>query len=71
MGKLVKMLEKIRSMTNMELHERYVHIVKAQALKEYLGAKEDMQLTLEVRLSGEEIMRRMAQSKPWVSVTTL
>ena len=63
MGKVIKLLEKIREMKNVDLFNRYKHIVRAQAVREYLGTKEDISLTVEVNLTGDEILGRMAPGK--------
>lgn len=60
MGKLIIMLKKIRDMNDNDLFERFIHIVRAQAVREYLGTKEDKTLKLEITLSKEEIYKRMA-----------
>lgn len=60
MGKLIKVLHKIREMDDTDLLNRFQHIVRAQAVKEYLGTQEDKALSLEVRLAAEEISKRMA-----------
>lgn len=60
MGKLVDMLHKIRELNDVDLFNRFKHIVRAQAVREYLASKEDKNLSLEVKLSGEEILKRMA-----------
>jgi hypothetical protein len=61
MGKVIELLDKIKEMKHAELLNRYKQIVRAQAVREYLGTKEDIDLTIEVNLSGEEIVRRMSQ----------
>lgn len=68
MGKITKLIEKIREMTTQQLFDRHKHIVRAQAVREYIGAKEDMDLTIEVNLTGEEIVRRMASAKPFTVI---
>ena len=60
MGKVVKMLEKIQGASHVELLNRFKHIVRAQAVREYLAAKEDLDLKLEVNLTEEEIIKRMS-----------
>lgn len=71
MGKVTDMLVKIRAMTAQQLFDRHMHIVRAQAVREYIASKEDKDLTLEVRLTGEEIVRRMASSRgSFLPVTT-
>lgn len=62
MGKVTEILEKIRKMGNGELFDRFKHLARAQALREYLNSKNDPSLTIEVNLSGEEILKRMASS---------
>lgn len=63
MGKVIKITEKVREMTALELLNRFKHIVRAQAVREYLGTKEDLDLTVEVNLTGEEILHRMSAGK--------
>lgn len=60
MGKLLKVLHKIMGMNDSDLFDRFKHIVKAQAIHEYLGVKEDKKLSLEISLAAEEIQKRMA-----------
>lgn len=59
MGKVTKMVGKIREMNNSDLLDRFKHVVRAQAVREYIAAKEDLALTLEVNLESEEIYKRM------------
>ena len=60
MGKITKMLKEVREMDNEKLFSRFKHIVRAQAVRDYLGTKEDINLTLEVKYAGEEILQRMS-----------
>ena len=62
MGKFIEMLAGLRGMSHMELLARYKHIVRAQAIREYLAAKADKMLDLEVNLASEEIVSRMSRS---------
>lgn len=70
MGKVITILAKVRAMNSNELFERFNHITRAQAIREYLAAKEDIDLRLEVRLAGEEIVKRMAFRSPMGPVIT-
>lgn len=60
MGKVIIMVKNIRAMSDDDLFSRFKHIVRAQAVLEYLGKKVEVALSLEVRLAGEEIKKRMA-----------
>lgn len=71
MGKITKILEKIRGMKTQELFDRHKQIVRAQAVREYIGSKKILALSIEVNLTGEEIVRRMASSKPFITITTI
>jgi len=68
MGKVTKMLEKIKDTDHLKLFERFKHIISAKAIREYIGTKEDKILSLEVNLTGEEIIRRMHLDKPYIKV---
>jgi hypothetical protein len=70
MGKVTKMLEKIRGMSHSELFARFKHIARAQAVREYLATKEDPDLTIEVNLTGEEIVNRMHSGHSYNEITT-
>ena len=61
MGKVTKLIKKIRESSHIELFNRFKHIVRAQAVREYLNMKEDLELTIEINLSGEEMINRMAR----------
>jgi len=65
MGKVIKILEKIREMTHRELFERFKHINRAQAIREYLAAPKDRNLTIEVNLCGDEIIKRMSSGESY------
>lgn len=60
MGRLIDLITKIRALDNTQLLERFKHIVQAQSVRDYLATKEDHALTVEVRLTGEEIINRMS-----------
>lgn len=60
MGKVIELHKKIQTMGHSELFNRFKHIARAQAVRDYLGTKEDMDLKIEVNLAGEEIVKRMA-----------
>jgi hypothetical protein len=68
MGKVLKIIEKVKKMTHLQLLERYEHIVKAEAARDYAGMKKDIELGIEIRITGEEIMKRLLSSHPIVSV---
>ena len=59
MGKVTEILEKIEGMNHKDLISRFKHIVRAQGVREYLGLKEDLNLTVEINLIGEEVLQRM------------
>lgn len=48
-------------MGHTELVNRFKQVVCAQAVREYLAAKEDTLLTMEVKLAAEEIVARMSR----------
>lgn len=60
MGKVIKMLRKIRELDNTKMLARFEHIVAARAIREYMGTKEDVALSLEVKYLEEEILNRMS-----------
>lgn len=60
MGKVIQLLDKIRNASDLDLFNRFNHITRVQAVRDYLGTKEDKGLTVEVRLYAEEIVNRMA-----------
>ena len=59
MGALIELLHKIQQMDDVALFERFEHITRAQAIREYMDAKKDVCLDSEVRLAREEILKRM------------
>ena len=59
MGKLLLMLEKIRKLDDSGLLDRLEHLIRAQAVREYLAMPTDEQLILEIRLSKEEMLKRL------------
>lgn len=59
MGKVLKKISEIRAMPTYELLKRFVHIVGAKAIREYLASRPDQQLNVEVRLTEEELIRRI------------
>jgi hypothetical protein len=66
MGKVTLQLAKIRETSNFELMKRFKHIVGAQAIREYIAAKPDLTLKMEVRLMTEEIDRRMDAKRSFI-----
>ena len=60
MGKVISLIKKLREMNNHHLVERFKQISRAQAVREYLAAKEDVALTMEVKLAMEEVISRMS-----------
>jgi hypothetical protein len=60
MGKVISLIKKLREMSNHHLLARFKQIARAQAVREYLAAKEDTMLTMEVNLASEEIISRMS-----------
>ena len=68
MGKVIEILHVIRGMSDLELFNRFDHITCAKAIRDYLGEREDKKLTLEVHLAREEILKRMAERDPCISV---
>jgi len=68
MGKVIEILRKIRDMKHVQLIERFKHVVRAQAIREYIGVREDLNLTLEVNLIGEEIIHRMSMGRSYVII---
>jgi hypothetical protein len=64
MGRVTDILRKLRDMSHMDLFNRFKQIARAQAVHEYIGDKEDIDLNIEVNLAGEELLKRMSsQSK--------
>lgn len=61
MGKVTELIEKIKDMNDIKLFNRFKHLVRAQAVREYLATKEDLNLKIEVDLIGDEIKFRMAE----------
>lgn len=59
MGAVTKVLHLLQKMSDIDLLNRYTHIIMAQAVREYLGSKEDRNLTIEIRLAHDEIVKRM------------
>lgn len=64
MGKVLRKIEEIRSKPTYELLKRFMHIVGAKAIREYLASKPDQQLNVEVRLTEEELMQRIPSVRP-------
>ena len=60
MGKVTEILHEIRSMDDIILFDRFDHLTRAQAIREYLDSKPERALNMELSLSREEILRRMA-----------
>ena len=61
MGKVISIIKNLREMGNHHLLERFKKIARAQAVREYLAAREDVVLNLEVNLVSEEIIDRMSK----------
>ena len=59
MGRVIAILHKIRDMSDEDLLNRFEHILIAKGIRDYLAEKEDKDLSLEVRLAKEEILKRM------------
>lgn len=64
MGKVLKKLAKIKQTSTFDLMQRFKHIVGAKALREYLASKTDVNLNIEIRLTEEELLRRITIKKP-------
>ena len=60
MGTVTETLHKIRKMDDISLLERFNHLTRVQALKEYLDSQPEKKLNIEIRLAREEILKRMA-----------
>lgn len=56
------MIKKLREAGHTELTLRFKRLIRAQAIREYLAAKEDRTLSLEVNLAEEEIINRMSRA---------
>jgi len=56
-GKVTKLLQKIKEEKTMDLMSRFKHIVSAQAIRIYIAAKPDPLLDIEVRLTEEELLK--------------
>lgn len=63
MGKVIKKLSEIRATPTHDLMVRFKHIVGAKAIREYLAAKVEPDLSIEVRLTEEELLRRIGKIK--------
>lgn len=63
MGKVIAILHKIQKTQDTDLLNRFEHIVIAKAVRDYIDEKEDKDLTMEIRLSKEEILKRMFNYK--------
>lgn len=61
MEAVTEILHKIRKMDDVSLLERFNHLTRVQAIKEYLADKIDNKLNVEVRLSREEVLKRMSE----------
>lgn len=68
MGTVVETLHKVQNMDDITLLERFNHVTRAQAIREYLDKQEDHALNIQVRLAREEILKRMADRDPIVRV---
>lgn len=62
MGRVLQIVRELREMGHTELVNRFRQITRAQAVREYLAAKEDKNLTIEVNLTTEEIVNRMSRA---------
>lgn len=62
MGRVLQIVKELRAMGHTELVSRFRQIARAQAIREYLAAKEDKKLTIEVNLAAEEIVNRMSRA---------
>ena len=69
MGKVTDLLAKIREEENIPLMNRFKQILIAQAIREYIAAKPDPDLNIEVRLTEEEIINRIL-SKSYAITTS-
>lgn len=58
MGRVITLLKKIRQLNDKDLLDRFVHIVRAQAVREYAAMPREEDLLLEIRLINEEILKR-------------
>lgn len=58
-GKVLLKLAELRAMSNFALLKRFKHVAGARAIREYIAAKPDLKLNIEVRLAEEELDRRM------------
>ena len=61
MGKVTDILHRIQAMDDLDLFERFNHITRAQAIREYTLMCNDKMLDVEVRLAGEEVIKRMSR----------
>lgn len=59
MGKVLKKLSEIRATPTYELMARFKHLIGAKAIREYLAAKVPQDLSIEIRLTEEEVLRRV------------
>ena len=69
-GKITRLLSKIRKQNTFELIERFKHLAGVQAIKSYIAAKPDTDLDIEVRLTGEELLKRLKKKSPSIIKVT-
>ena len=68
MGTIIELSHKIKNMDDDSLLERFNHLTRAQAIKEYLATEPEKKLDVEIYLAREEILKRMADREPMVHV---
>jgi len=69
LGKVTKLLKKMREKDTRTLMKRFKHILRAQAIREYMAAKPDEDLNMEVRLTEEELLRRQKPESASIVIT--
>lgn len=60
MGTIIELVHKVRNMDDSSLLERFNHLTRAQAIREYLAMGPEKKLDIEINLAREEILKRMA-----------
>jgi len=60
-GKVTELVEQFRNARAQELLDRWKHLIGVWSIKEYLDAKPDIDLNVEIRLLEEEIERRISK----------
>lgn len=68
-GKVTTLLAKIRQQKTPTLLARFKHILCAQAIRKYIAAKPDSWLDVEVRITEEELTKRLKPSSPEKVIT--